>query len=146
MQTADTMTANTILFNAIGGLCDQLTRYDQSPVDPGNCFPPQAMPMEEALAAAKEEADSNLALPHLLLVLVKETLPSVIGGNIPEADVCCKIISALMMNSQPPISQTVAGILFAGGIVATPHVQCRSLFLMTAIVCCMYPAGFVVSW
>ena len=122
-HTCETDTAIATLIQAVGGLCDQLKRYDQAAVEGMTSAPPQAVTTEEARAAAKKEAERaaerNKSLSLMLVILVKRTLTSVVNGPTPEADVCCNIMSALMMKSQPSIYQAVAKAIVAKGEIPT---------------------------
>ncbi|KAL3131853.1 hypothetical protein ABBQ38_007566 [Trebouxia sp. C0009 RCD-2024] len=128
-QTPATETAITTIIEAVGGLCDQLKRYDQAAVDGATFSPPQAAMTGDTGAAAeqdaKKQAERHKSLSLMLLILVKRVLPLVVKGKTPEADVCCKIMSALMMKSQPSIYQAVAQAIVAKGRVA--HTSCSWL-------------------
>ena len=119
VQTPDTMTAINILFEALEGLCGQLKRWDQS----GNREVAASSAQAERPAGDWRfwyaEAGRNRDLSHLLVDLVKETFPVVIGGETPEADVCCKIMSALMVTSLPSTYQAVAKAIVTRGKLVT---------------------------
>ena len=119
VQTPDTMTAITTLFEALEGLCGQLKSYDQSAHDAVTSSSAQAESHAGDRRAQHAEAERNMGLSLVLVSLVKETLPAVFGGETPEADVCCKIMSALMVASTPSIYRAVAKTIVARGTVAT---------------------------
>ena len=130
VQTPDTMTAITTLFEALEGLCGQLKGYDQSANDADISSSAQAESPAGGRSAWQAEAERNMGLSLVLVSLVKETFPAVIGGETPEADVCCKIMSALMVTSLPSIYQAVAKTIVARGALATA----LALFECVAIV------------
>ena len=126
-QTPESETAITTLIEAVGGLCDRLKRYDQAADDRATTCPPQTVTTEEAGAAAKTAAEiqaeiqteRHKSLSLMFLISVKRRLPLVVDGQTPEAEVCCNIMSALMMKSQPSIYQAVAKAIVAKGEIPT---------------------------
>ena len=116
VQTPDSRTGLTTLFETIAGLCDQLKAYDQSAAQ-GVTLPPQAEADAEA-GTAEAEAEGNKQLSLLLVLLVLRTMPMMVGQWTTEPDVCCKIMSALMMRSQPSTYQAVAKVIVEKGRVA----------------------------
>ena len=121
VHTSDTHTAITTIMEAIALLCDQLRKYDHSVSCGLASSAPQAGTTEEAEAAAKGVGERNKSLSLMLVMLVKQTLPAVVGGETPEADVCLKMMSALMMRSQPATYQAVARAIVAKGRAAVAH-------------------------
>ena len=83
----------------------------------------------EGEAAAKREGERNKSLALMLVMLVKQTLPAVIGGETREADVCLRIMASLMIWSQPATYQAVARAIVAKGRAAvsscTGCVKCQ---------------------
>ena len=119
VQTPDGMTAVTTLFETIGGLCDQLKAYDESAAKGPN-LPPQAEADAKA-GTAEAEAEGNKQMSLMLVLLVLRTMPMMVGQWTTETDVCCKIMSALMMRSQPSTYQAVAKIIIDKGSVPKPY-------------------------
>ena len=119
LQSPDSMTGVTTLFETIGGLCDQLKAYDQAAAQ-GTTLPPQAEADAEA-GTAEAEAEGNKQMSLMLVLLVLRTMPNVVAYWTTEADVCCKIMSALMMTSQPSTYQAIAKVIVEKGRVAVPY-------------------------
>lgn len=122
VQTRETHTAISCIMAALAGLCDQLKRYDESAISGVTSFPPQAGTTGAAEAAAKREFERK-SLSLMLVMMVRQTLPAVVGAESLEADVCIIIMSALMMRSQPSTYQAVARAIVAKGTVAVTHVH-----------------------
>lgn len=126
VQTRETHTAISCIMTALAGLCDQLKRYDQAAVCGVASSPPPAGTTGEAQAAAKREFERNKSLSLMLVMMVRQTLPAVVGAESLEADVCISIMSALMMRSQPSTYQAVARAIVAKGTVAVAHAPAAS--------------------
>lgn len=119
VQSPDSWTGVTTLFETIGGLCDQLKAYDQAAAK-GMTLPPQAEADAEA-GTAEAEAEGNKQMSVMLVLLVLRTIPNTVAYWTTEADVCCKIMSALMMRSQPSTYRAVAKIIVEKGRVAISY-------------------------
>ena len=125
VQTPETDIVTKTLFYSIGGLSEKLKTYDRLAAEGLTGFPPQAATNTEA-GTTGTEAESNKQLSLMLVTLIKDTVPVVMGSDNPDR-VRFHVMSALMMKSQPATYQAVAKAIVAGGRVAASRAQSQHL-------------------